>query len=470
MAIKTHEIKKLYELSPADFPKNLKKVFGVQESVVDYGDEGAIVKRTLDPTAASDLNNIGPAKMARDFIGPKYYDVLGRHLSGNPNAFVRRVQEADGGSISASLLTPINLWTAGVLGLYDAKVLEGYNLPEFKFRELSTEAPTIVPGGHKHIRVAYDGSKPVKPLQELEPAPTVGAAPAWIWTQACETYQIQTSLTMEAMLSDISGTLQEAAMTVGKATGFRENDRFFDVFYGRVNTYCYNGVANIPNRDTYQAASAANGFLATAAAAPFNYTNALTGAGYVLNDHLTLQQAWILLNQNYDPVTGWRFTPDRNLKLVVAPDYALLARKIKNQTGAWLRSGNIGGTVGTNPSPTTGQYRAELTGPATQQLDFDFEVVDATYIAIDRAVAASVHNATAGGANGTAPTFAQAVTAWWLGSPKAFQYQVLRPLQSNTYPLTGDEMSRRIVFRGDAMVMSRFVVVEPRAGVLVFPW
>ena len=103
-------------------------------------------------------------------------------------------------------------------------------------------------------------------------------------------------------------------------------------------------------------------------------------------------------------------------------------------------------------------------------LDFDFEVIDETYIATDRKVAASVHNSTSGGTNGTAPTFAQAVTAWWLGSPKMFQYQVLRPLQSNTYPLTGNEMARRIVFRGDAMVMSRFVVIDPRHGCLVFPW
>ena len=340
MSIKTAELKKLYEADPASFPINIRKVFGVQES--------AEFSATLDPQAAKDLNNLGPAKMARDWYGEKYRDFLERHLAGNPHAFVRHVQEADGGSVGAGMMTPINLWTAGVLGLYDAKVLEGYNLPQFKFRELSTQVPTVVPGGHKHIRAAYDGSKPIKALAELEPAPSFGATAAWIWTQAIETHQAQTSLTMEAMLSDITGGLQESAMKVGEATAFVENDRFFDVFYGRLNTYCYNGATNVPNCDTYQN-TAANGFLAAGSVAPFNFKNSLTGTGYLLNDHLSLQQAWILLNQNYDPATGWRFVPDRSLKLVVAPDLLLQARKIKNQIVGMAAAGHRGRHAGNQP-------------------------------------------------------------------------------------------------------------------------
>ena len=273
----------------------------------------------------------------------------------------------------------------GLLGLYDAKVLEGYNLPEFAFRQLSTETSTIVPGGHKHIRAGYDGTKPVKALQERESAPMVGAAPAYIWTQSCETHQIQCSLTMEAMLSDITGVLQSTAITVGKATAFNENDRFFDVFWGRTNTYCYNSpdtVGNIPNADTYQFASGTTmgGYSATGSA-PFNYVNGV--AALPLVDHLTLNTGWLTLNQNYDPVTGWRFTPGKNLKLVVGPDLLVQAKKIKNQISAFQRLGYVPTSSGTVVAE---QYREEATGPATQFLDFNFEVVDATYLGIDTAL------------------------------------------------------------------------------------
>jgi hypothetical protein len=404
-------------------------------------------------------------------LGENYKDMLEPHLKGNPNFFCKvRGQEAEGGPVTASLMTPINLWTAGVLGLYDAKVLEGYNLPEFAFRNLTTQVPTVVPGGHKHIRAGYDGTLPVKPLQELEAAPVVGAAPAWIWTQACETHQIQTALTMEAMLSDITGMLQSAAVTIGMATAKNENDRGADVVLGRTNTYCYNAASNIPNTDTYYAVGAANGLLAPAAtpsaAAPVNFINAGTGTGYALTDHLVLNQAWLVLNQNFDPVTGWRFVPKANMKLVVGPDLLLQAEKIQKQLGAWQRLGTVG-DVGS--SPTTGTYREEMTGSVIPMLPFSFEIVNMTYQWIDRLATLGNHNTVTGGTMAK-PSFANASNAWMLMNPEGFQYQVLRPIATNTYPLTGDEMSKRIVFRGDAMVMSRFVVVDPRNAFLALPY
>ena len=456
--IRTKEIKKLWEADPKTFGTNLRKVYGIQESDT---------RPSIDAQAAQDLNNLSPVKMARDFFGSDYSDYVRNYLEGNSHPFHRsRFQEMDGAPVTGSLMSPINLWTQGVLGIYDAKVLDGYNLPEFAFRELTTEVPTLVPGGHKHIRASYDGSLPTEALQENQPAPAVGQTPAWIWTQSIETHQVQMSLTMESVLSDITGQLQEKAITVGRATAFNENNRGFDVITGRVNTYCYNGVTNIPNCDTYLASSAGNGLLATGKSAPFNFINALTGSSNVLVDHLSLQNAWIQLNQNYDPGTGWRFIPDKKLKLVVAPDLIPQARKIKGQIGSWMRAGNLGDT---GSSPTAGQYRQETAGPAIQYLDFDFDIVDMTYLGSDRLASSCVHNTT-NGTTGTAPTAAQSKTAWLLMSPKMVQYQVLRPIATNTYPLTGDEMARRIVFRGDCMVMSRFVMVDPRHSCLVLPW
>ena len=463
MSIKTSNIKKLWEVDPANFSKNLKDAFGVQEDMHQK-------TRTIDRQAAKDLDNVSPAKFARDWLGENYYDTLSPQLLGNPNFFCR-VQESDGSPISASLMTPINLWTAGVLGLYEAKVLEGYNLPKFAFRELSIQAPTSVPGGHKHIRPSYDGSKPVKPLAELETAPSVGATPAWIWTQECHTHQLQTAITLEAMLSSVSGDLQTKAMTLGEATAFNENDRFFDHFYGRINTYCYNGVTNIPNTDTYQCATAQDGYLATGTSAPNNFVNMLQSNTYLLTDANSLQAAWIQLNSNYDPGTGWRFVPDPSLKLVVSPDLVPQARKIKGQLSSFVRQGDFVATTPQNPTGAASTaYREEAYGPAVQYLDFNFEVVDATYIGLDRlSNGLGQHNASTGGTM-AAVTAANAKLAWVLMSPKMFEYQVLTPLQTRTYPIMGNEMSKRIVFRGDALVMSRFVVIDPRHGCLVLPF
>ena len=466
MAIKTSAIKKLWEADPQHFRTHLKDAFGIKENFEQK-------TRTIDPVAAQDLNNISPAQFARDFLGEGYYDELAPRLLNDPNFFCTgRIMESEGAPITASLLSPINLWTAGVLGIYEAKVLEGYNLPQFAFRELSVQVPTSVPGGHKHIRPSYTGDKPTKPLAELEAAPEVGLTPAWIWTQECHTHQEQTAITLEAMLSSVNGDLQTKAMTLGTATGFNENDRFFDVFYGRTNTYCYNGQTNIPNGDTYQFSGATDGYAAAGAVAPFNYTNGLGGsASYILTDTNSLQAAWIQLNQNYDPGTGWRFVPDRKLKLVVSPDYLPMARKIKGQLSSQVRQGDFVATTTQNPTGAgSTAYRVEDYGPAVQYLDFDFDIVDATYLATDRlSNGLGYHNTTTGGTM-AAVTAANSKLAWWLGSPKAFEYQVLTPLQVRTYPIMGNEMARRIVFRGDCLVMSRFVVIDPRHCCLVLPF
>jgi hypothetical protein len=468
MAIKTSAIKKLWEADPTNFKTNLKEAFGVKES---YGGT-----ETIDPQASRDLDNLTTAGMARDFIGEDYQNILGGkngRLLNDP-FFFSRITESEGGPITASLMTPINLFSAGVLGLYEAKVLAGYNLPQFAFRELSIQAPTSVPGGHKHIRPSYSGEKPVKALAELESATSAGATAAWIWTQSTETHQHLTSITLEGMLSSISGDLQEKAMTIGMAAAFNENDRFFDRFYGRVNEYCYNGATNIPNCDTYLASAAGDGYLASGGAAPFNFTNLLQGsANYKLTDTNSLQAAWILLNQNYDPGTGWRFVPDKNLKLVVAPDYIPMARKIKGQLASQIRQGDFIATTTQDPTGAgSTAYRTESYGPATQYLDFSFDVVDATYLATDRASNGTGVHAVGGPTTGSmaAVTAANSKLIWHLMSPKTWEYQVLTPLQTRTFPITGQEMKKRIVFQGDALVMSRFVCIDPRHSCMVLPF
>jgi len=425
---------------PLTIKQKINKIFDVKESV-----QGNTIKKVsqLDPSAVSDLANLTPAKLARDLVGSNFFTDIGNALA-NPNHWA--VAEA-AGSVSAQLMQPIDLWSSTVLGMFGLKVLASYQYAPLIYKQLATEESTNIPAGHKHIRAAYDGSTPGGPLAELETAPEVGIKPSWIWSPHTETYQHAISMTLEGMLSEAAaGQFESACQTVGEAIARNENDRGIDVAFGRVNTYCYNSETPDPVADTFKT---------SAGAAPLDYVNSGTA---VLSTADDLNTAFDILSRNRDPVTGWRLGFDRvGLELWVHPLYTMSAAQIVHSISAMTPNAafNTNTGISVSPNPLT------LAG-------YSISLQDMTYLATDRMLLAG--KTYSGGAKAAVATEAIAKKAWLFGQPrKSFTYEVLQALTSRTLPLTADDYKRRIVFRGDALVMSRFFVKEPRYTYLSQP-
>lgn len=424
---------------PLTSRQKINKIFDVKESW-----QGNTLKASskLDPAAVADLNNLSPAKLARDLLGPNYYTDIGNAVA-NPNHWC--VAEA-AGSISAQLMQPIDLWSSTVLGMFGLKVLAAYQYAPVIFKDLCTEESTNIPAGHKRIRAAYDGSKPVGPLAEGQPADEVGAKPAWVWSPHTETYQLACSMTLEGMLSEAAaGQFESAAKTVGEAIARNENDRGIDIAFGRQNTYCYNSETPDPVANTYQTSKGT---------APLDFINSGTT---VLATADSLNTAFDILSQNTDPVTGWRLGYDRAIDLWVHPGHYMSAAQIVHSMYNFTGDTTLSSATQINQAPNP----LNLAGYRIALKDF-------TYITTDRMLLTG--KTYTGGTKAAVASEAIAKKAWLFGNPKkSFTYEVLQALSSRTLPLSPDDYKHRVVFRGDAIVMSRFVVVEPRYTYLSQP-
>jgi hypothetical protein len=408
------------------------------------------------------------------------------------------VTEQDSTGETASMYEPINTWGSFTLGLYDFKVLEGYDFAPRIYEKLCPTVPSLIHGAQKHLRGEYDGSIPQvnKPLAEGQAADTVGGKPIWIWSQPMQEFQLQWTITMEATMSDLSGGLARRGTDVGQALAKLENYRMGQVFLGYTNTYCYNtNDSGTPSCNTFL--DGTHGGSATTP--PFNYVNLFQGN--VLSDVSTLNTAYVRMLQLTDPARNWRMDFGKKFKLIVSPSLAFTAGEIIKMVASYRAtgygfsptgSGNTTGRVGEGANPLmiaglefevidmgmewkdvlSGGMNATNVPTITQcpQTWYDYQNNQANssntnplsgHADAPGSLLSVTNNITTGNADGF----------WMLLSEKHtyMQYEPWVPIRSEIWPLTGDELARRQAMRGGSYVASRGTIMEPRAAQINLP-
>jgi hypothetical protein len=500
--------------------KRLDCVFGVTESVVETPDIDShtgdvrgttrrVVGRSIDPQAKHDFDSIGPEAVGRELMGRSFYQMAERALA-NLN-FWPTIQALRGSRVrvagvteevapeTASMYEPINTWGSFTLGLYDHKILQAYESAPRIFTKVMPTVPALIHGSQKHTLHDYDGTLPsFDGLNEGVEADTVKGAPMWVWSQAVKEFQLQFALTMEAMMSDLDGGLQRRGEQIGEALAKLENYRALQHLFGYVNTYCINANSSAsPSCNTVLSGANVGGYSSNP---PLNYVNLFYSDPLLSVE--TLNNAYIKMLQLQAPVTNWRMDLGNKFQLLVSPTIAMLAgqivKQIMNYRGNIAASTGAVGSLSQSENPlviadldievisigiegkdvltgglNSGNSAAATMAPQTWS-DYQYAKANSSNLnpLTQHADAPGVLMST----NNTPPTAANSGSNsadgfWMLVSKKHtfIQYEPWIPIRPNVYPLTGTDLARRIGMRGDGMVASRFVTLEPRAAQVHLP-
>ena len=509
---------------PFTINQKLEAMFGVTEQVATLPETnpetGQVIRlvrhvygKKIDPQAAKDLDSIGPESFGREVLGsgfeeaaidawhdPMFWPTCSRNAK---RAIKVRGQEQDSTGDTASMYEPINTWGAFTLGLYDLKILQGYQDAPRVYERLCPTVPTLIRGAQKHILSAYDGTVTLKPVVEGQAADTVGGKPIWVWPQVCDEFQLQWTITMEATMSDLSGGLGQRGAQVGNALAKSENYRAAQVYLGYLNQYCFNTDNNsTPSCNTFLDGSARGGY---SASPPFNFINLFFSNP--LTDVDSLNTAYLRMLQLTDPAQNWRTQMGKEFQLVVSPNMAFRAAEILRLVTS-LRATQLGiaptttaiGRIGEGPNPLmisgfefelvdmgqewkdvlTGGLNSSSGGGTATITQCPQNWIDYAGNAANNSNANPLTDATSGVAGSLMSTTAalsagiptgQADGFWMLVSKAHtfMEHQPWVPIRSEVWPLTGDELAKRQGVRGGSYTASRNVVIEPRSAQVNLP-
>ena len=416
------------------------EVFGIQETV---GDDGVVKKFHIDAQALPEIRQTCPRKIFRDMLGSDWESQVYSHFTRFPNTF-HAVQES-GGLVTASALSPINAATALTAGLIGAQAKSEFQLAEFQYEKFVTEQSTSVFGGHKFTLASVTVDDQLnKPLVEGEQAPALGASPFWLWSQRQEVRQAGIQFTLEALLSDVNGAVTAAtnpAAGAGYELKRQINKRALELLFGRKNTYCVNNLeSNTPNANTYRSTNGA-GIL--------DYVNC---ASAELTTAESLNTAYNILAANHHPINpNWRMGFDKTMTVWVHPVRLMQTMQIIRSLQAWRTDGStaLGSAAVVNVS-----------GNQLQLAGYQIEVEDYGYYGVDvLAAAGTEYDGSAIAAIGTSD---QDDIFVFQTSKQAIIHESMQALVTRTLPLTGDDMLKRVVYRGDALLVDQLVMAEPR--------
>lgn len=521
--------------------KLVSKVFGIAEEIVevpDYGDKGEdehpngvcekVLQRNVIAESIGDFDNIGAEAFGREIMGRDFYQQVDRALAnpgfwGNLKALMGRKKRI-GESVqadTASLYEPINTWGSFVLGLFDHKVLQGYDSAPRVYERLMPSVPALIHGAQKHTLHDYDGTLPsFESLVELQEEDTARGVPLWIWSQPINEAALQYSITMEALKSDLDGGLNRRAEHIGIALQKRENYRAGSYYLGYDNKYYFatKQIGGNASCNTFlSSADTGTGYQSTP---PFNYVNKFY-SNPLLTDE-TLVTALINMMQLQAPGTEWRMDVGNKFKLVVSPtlygralqivhslrDYlatyggfspsstsgsnAGVGRVLQGENLLKLRNLDIevvdfgqewkdvltgGQNAGTSNAgfTTAGVLNITKNGPPKSWVDYEGNIADATGTSANgnaNPLTQSLYDqpyqlmsVTNTICSSSTDTTGSADNIWYLQSTKHnyMQHELWYPITPRTFLLSGTDMARRIAMRGDVIIGSRFVTLEPRA-------
>lgn len=516
------------------------KCFGIAEQVAeipDYGDKGEdthpngykekVIRRSVVAESIGDFDQIGAEAFGRELMGRDFYQMVDRALS-NPSFWPSLREKMSrkkkiGESVqadTASLYEPINTWGSFVSGLYDHKILQGYDSAPRVYERLMPSVPALIHGAQKHTLHDFDGTLPAyESLKELQEEDTARGVPLWVWSQPINEAGLQYSITMEALKSDLDGGLGRRGEQIGIAIAKRENYRAGSTYLGYNNKYYFNAKQIGGNASCNTFLSGAAGVGGYSSSPPFNFVNLFFSNPLLSVD--TLATAYIRMLQLQAPGTNWRMDVGDKFVLLVSPTNYMRALQIVHSIRDYLAvTGGIAPTGTTVGRTTESENALKLRNLDIEVIDMGQEWQDVLTGGMNAGTATgsgAAPQATAGTVNITSngpppswvdyagniannsndnpltqyPDYAPyqlmsktntlctvstdttgtADNLWMLVSKKHLfcQHELWIPLQPRTFLLSGTDMARRIGMRGDVIIGSRFTVLEPRAAQLSLP-
>jgi hypothetical protein len=293
-------------------------------------------------------------------------------------------------AIDPTAFLNINLFNLATAGLVNARMLEGFNKPEYIGRGLVTVVPTNM-NGHKIIGTTGIAPQTVAAKNRApgQSHATVAFGEAWQTTPETVEQALKVEITKEATFFEhISGDVMRQADTVGDELAYGEEKEICDEFIGATNSYNRSGTSN----NTYQDTS------------PW-----INDHANEFSDENDLDDANALLLGLTDPDTGREI--QINLLQVFCSPYR--ERVFREQ----LFPSQV--SLGTQISSSVATRIIQSQSATSQVMRGTIKVIPLTQIWHNRMIAA----------DGLALSAANAKKYWWVGEPqRAFEWHENWPM------------------------------------------
>lgn len=312
-----------------EFVQQLQAAVGLLERT-EAGDyrqvRGANGQRTLAATGRHRPEEFSLATLAeaiggRDLL--EYYALRGR----------------EAGTLTEAAVTPqlqanINVFTAAVGGLVEAKVLEAFENPQLVGDQLLTVTPTNK-NGEKMIGLAgIELAEGDQGRQPGEPHARALIGDRWIETPELREKAIAVEVTQESVLYDRTGDVLRAAESVGQSMAYQRELEVLRTVCGVDNSYNYKGVAY----NTYQAST------------PWINSHANPASTYA-----DIDDALELFRNMVDPETGYRILVNPST-LLIDEAAASAWHLILNSTELRVTNGSVQSLAPPQPFARSGRY------------------------------------------------------------------------------------------------------------------
>lgn len=383
--------------------KRLCESHGVARTAETFGQ--ALSERRIDPYSVR-LPDLTEAFLGRDYLSVERKARaagLGQtHLLESSEA----VDASAFSNITGQLLVTI--------------IKEKYESSDFITDRIFKTIPN--PGGNlKEHKVPYlsDVTADPKLLAALEPYPNTQFAESWIVLPAPEKRGLICAVSMEMLMSDLTGQAQDSAASVGRSLGYDREKRRLRVVLGITNNHVWNG--NTLN--TYVPTTPGTG----------NYVNKLLST--TITNYTQINSMEQLFWQMVDPITG-RLINVRPTQMLVMPEKRLAIKRILGAVET--RDGNI--TSGTGVQTL-----------AANPLEIGYDVLTS---AIARSLLINEAGLSASNA---------AERVYFFDGKKAFGYRELYPLKIDQAPANNPmEFNQDIVMQVKCSEFGIAFTYDPR--------
>lgn len=202
----------------------------------------------------------------------------------------------------------VSAFLGSVSGLLDARMLEGYQKPEY----IASKLCATIPAKTRQTRMIATGriGNQAKLRNPGEPHARAQFQDRRILTPETQNVALACEVTFEAVFYDQTGEVLDRANSIGVEIGLYEELEFFKLFSGTTNAYNYNG-------STY------NTYLTTG-----NWINDLVG---IVEDWTDINLIFELFSRMTDQETGNRITINWDT-LVVSPFKFPVAEHVRQAT------------------------------------------------------------------------------------------------------------------------------------------
>jgi len=146
-----------------------------------------------------------------------------------------------GNDIIPQQFADVTVYNEAAAGLFEVKILEGYNRPSFSLTNLVQTVPSL-----RRTEKFIGISTPADNAQDRLPGqrhPRMELQERYVTTPETQNKAQAVDVTMEAIKWDLTRQLMENAELVGMTIGLRKEYSIIDVALGIVNPYTYNGTA-----------------------------------------------------------------------------------------------------------------------------------------------------------------------------------------------------------------------------------